>query len=284
LLKSFILKKHCLSIKTITDININTNFRNLAKIGVLLKIFVKITKPYITIKYIAALLALISLSSCVSSSIIAKTNPAEPTVSLEREIDKSTQILLVTNYSLLFFTETNVYALEKTGGKWKKVFGSFDAVAGRNGFAPQGEKREGDGRTPSGIFSLQLTFGYNDIIETKMPYRRVLDDDLWIDDVNAPDYNRWVKAMETRAVSYEKMRRDDGLYKYGIVIEYNTNPVIKGYGSAIFFHVWGGKDVTTEGCVAVSEDNIIRILEWLDPKARPLIVMGNEYRLENFIK
>ena len=80
------------------------------------------------------------------------------------------------------------------------------------------------------------------------------------------------------------MRRSDNLYKYGIVIEYNTNPVIKGYGSAIFFHIWRGKDVTTEGCVAVSEDNIIRILEWLDPTARPLIIMGNEYKMENFLK
>ena len=84
------------------------------------------------------------------------------------------------------------------------------------------------------------------------------------------------KKAETQAKSYEKMRRDDNLYKYGIVIEYNTNPVIKGYGSAIFFHVWGGENITTEGCVAVSEENIIKILEWLNPKAEPLIIMGIE--------
>ena len=139
-------------------------------------------------------------------------------------------------------------------------------------------------KTPSGIFPLQLTFGYDNIITTKMPYRQTLADDLWVDDVNAVDYNRWVKSKTTSAKSYEKMRREDNLYKYGIIIEYNTNPVIKGYGSAIFFHVWGGKDVTTEGCVAVSEENIVRILGWLDPQAKPLIVMGNEYKLENFIK
>jgi L,D-peptidoglycan transpeptidase YkuD (ErfK/YbiS/YcfS/YnhG family) len=245
---------------------------------------VKINKTFILIKAIAILLALIPIYLCCSPFAISEANAEEPTASLERETNKSTQILLVTNYSLLFFTETNVYALEKTDGKWKTVFGPFNAVAGRNGFAPSGEKREGDGRTPSGIFPLQLTFGYDAIIVTKMPYRQTLDDDLWIDDVNAPDYNRWVKIMSTRAVSYEKMRRSDDLYKYVIVIEYNTNPVIKGYGSAIFFHVWGGKDVTTEGCVAVSEENIITILKWLDSKAKPLIVMGNEYKLENFIK
>lgn len=109
-----------------------------------------------------------------------------------------------------------------------------------------------------------------------MPYRQALADDIWIDDVNSDDYNRWIKKGTTQAKSYEKMRRDDNLYKYGIVIEYNTNPVVKGYGSAIFFHVWGGENITTEGCVAVSEENIIKIIEWLNPQAEPLIIMGIE--------
>jgi L,D-peptidoglycan transpeptidase YkuD (ErfK/YbiS/YcfS/YnhG family) len=50
--------------------------------------------------------------------------------------------------------------------------------------------------------------------------------------------------------------------------------VIKGHGSAIFFHVWKRKNFQTAGCVAVSEEDIIKILEWLDPNAFPLIMMG----------
>lgn len=245
----------------------------------------KINKTYIFIQSVAILITLIPLHLCFSSFAVSKANAKEPAAaSLDREINKSTQILLVTNYSLFFYSETYVYALEKTGDNWKVVWGPFDAVAGRNGFSPEGAKREGDGRTPSGIFPLQLTFGYADFVTTKMPYRQALAGDVWVDDVNANDYNRWVKAKATYAKSYEIMHRADNLYKYGIIIEYNTNPVIKGHGSAIFFHVWGGKDVTTEGCVAVSEENIIRIFAWLDPQAKPLIVMGNEYKLENFIK
>ena len=114
------------------------------------------------------------------------------------------------------------------------------------------------------------------VLGRKMPYRQALVDDIWVDDPNADDYNRWVKKDVTHAKSYEKMKRDDNLYKYGIVIEYNTNPVIKGNGSAIFFHVWGGEGVTTEGCVAVSEEDIVKILAWLDPQASPIIIMGVE--------
>jgi L,D-peptidoglycan transpeptidase YkuD (ErfK/YbiS/YcfS/YnhG family) len=109
-----------------------------------------------------------------------------------------------------------------------------------------------------------------------MPYRQALADDLWIDDPNAPDYNTWVKQGQTRANSYEKMRRDDNLYQYGIVIAYNTHPVIKNHGSAIFFHVWAGDESTTAGCVAVSEEDILKILAWLNPEANPVILINPE--------
>lgn len=80
------------------------------------------------------------------------------------------------------------------------------------------------------------------------------------------------------------MKRDDNLYKYGVIIEYNTSPVIKGLGSAIFIHVWRGNSAATEGCVAVSEEDIIRILGWLDPRAKPLIIMGTEDMMERLIQ
>jgi L,D-peptidoglycan transpeptidase YkuD (ErfK/YbiS/YcfS/YnhG family) len=70
------------------------------------------------------------------------------------------------------------------------------------------------------------------------------------------------------------MKRDDNLYKYGIVVEYNMNPVIKGHGSAIFFHLWRGNEKPTEGCVALSEEDLVTILRWLNPASRPLVVMG----------
>lgn len=199
------------------------------------------------------------------------------------KFNPSSQALLVANHCPSS-SAVKIYALEKQGGKWKKTLESFTGVIGKKGFAKPGEKREGDGKTPSGIFPLQMTFGYNVSIPTKMPYRQALLDDLWIDDVNAGDYNRWVKKEDTKAVSYEKMKRDDNLYKYGFVIEYNTNPVIKGHGSAIFFHVWRGENMATEGCVAVSEDNIVRILGWLDPQAAPFIIMGTENTIERFIQ
>jgi L,D-peptidoglycan transpeptidase YkuD (ErfK/YbiS/YcfS/YnhG family) len=190
------------------------------------------------------------------------------------QIGKSSQILLVKDDSFFFFTKTNLYAMEKQNDNWQMAFEPFDAAIGKNGFAPAGEKREGDGRTPSGIYPLKLAFGYTESVSTKMPYRQAISDDIWVDDPDADDYNLWVKKSETRAGSYEIMKREDDLYKYGLVIEYNTDPVIKGNGSAIFLHIWKEKGAATAGCVAVSEGNIIKILEWLDPAKLPVIITG----------
>jgi L,D-peptidoglycan transpeptidase YkuD (ErfK/YbiS/YcfS/YnhG family) len=174
-----------------------------------------------------------------------------------------------------------VIARKKRAGRWENAFAPMDGVIGKNGFAPPGEKREGDGRTPSGIFPLGTVFGYASSFPTKMPYRQATADDLWVDDVRADDYNRWVTRIATRAASFEKMRRDDDLYKLGIVVEYNTHPVIKGRGSAIFFHLWRGKGRATLGCIALPEEDLIKIVRWLDPAAAPVAMMGTNITVED---
>jgi L,D-peptidoglycan transpeptidase YkuD (ErfK/YbiS/YcfS/YnhG family) len=236
--------------------------------------FMKMKKTFIIIRLFSILLAFLSMSSCFFVPAAHKFDTSAFLKSQSNKIDKSTQIILVVDNSSFFFTRTTLYAMEKLGDNWQTALEPFNAVIGKNGFAAAGEKREGDGKTPSGIYPLKMTFGYDETIKTKMPYRQTLADDIWVDDPNADDYNRWVKKSETHAASYEIMKRDDNLYKYGIVIEYNTKPVIKGNGSAIFLHIWKGEGVPTDGCVAVSEENIIKILDWLDPAAAPLIITG----------
>ncbi len=188
-------------------------------------------------------------------------------------IDHSSQVVLVRNlnYALV---DVQILALEKRNGRWQKVFGPLDGVIARNGFAAPGEKREGDGRTPTGSFRLGPVFGYDSAFPTSMPYRQATANDLWVDDVQAADYNQWVERGKTEASSFELMRRDDVLYKLGIVVDYNTDPIIKGHGSAIFFHLWKGRGQPTSGCIALAEEDLGRIVRWLDPHATPLVVMG----------
>ena len=113
-----------------------------------------------------------------------------------------------------------------------------------------------------------------------MPYVQMTEEDIWVDETDSPDYNKLVKKGMTQAASFEKMKREDHLYKYGIVIEYNTNPIIKGKGSAIFIHLLRGPDKPTDGCVAINEKNMIELLGWLDPAKKPMILMGSKAFLE----
>jgi L,D-peptidoglycan transpeptidase YkuD (ErfK/YbiS/YcfS/YnhG family) len=163
-------------------------------------------------------------------------------------------------------------AKERRGnGQWSRIFPATPGVIGPNGFAPRSEKREGDGRTPTGVFRVGAAFGYESSIETKLDYRQATADDFWVDDPSSPDYNRWVTGKPA-AKSFEKLRID--AYKYAAVIEYNTDPVVPGNGSAIFLHVWGGPDKPTAGCVALSEANLKTLLEWLDKRRNQVIVLN----------
>jgi L,D-peptidoglycan transpeptidase YkuD (ErfK/YbiS/YcfS/YnhG family) len=172
--------------------------------------------------------------------------------------------------------DAKVVPFKKRGQTWREALSPMAAKIGRKGFAPKGEKREGDGRTPQGTYRLGFAFGYGRSIHSKMPYRQMTSDDIWVDDLKSPDYNRLVRRGATRARSFEDMVFSDHRYKYGIVVEYNTEPVVPGHGSAIFIHVWKDAETPTSGCIALSEQDILKLLRFLDPAKKPVIALGNK--------
>lgn len=92
--------------------------------------------------------------------------------------------------------------------------------------------------------------------------------------MNSPDFNKLIVGS-TDAKSYENLLLNTDVYKFCTVIEYNTNPVIKGKGSAIFFHLALKPASFTAGCVAIQEEFIMLMINWLDPKQNPTIIMGD---------
>ncbi|MHC2371321.1 L,D-peptidoglycan transpeptidase YkuD (ErfK/YbiS/YcfS/YnhG family) [Bradyrhizobium diazoefficiens] len=168
--------------------------------------------------------------------------------------------------------QAELRAFEKIDGIWTEKFHA-PAVIGSKGFAPEGEKTEGDHRTPTGIYTIGTAFGYGPTMETSVSYRKATAEDKFIDDVGSDQYNTWVHG-NTSAKSFEEMKRTDGLYEFGLVVNYNMNPIIKGKGSAIFIHVWKSSTSGTAGCVALERANVIRLLKWLKPRA--IAVFGPE--------
>jgi L,D-peptidoglycan transpeptidase YkuD (ErfK/YbiS/YcfS/YnhG family) len=181
-------------------------------------------------------------------------------------------------------TNVRVYLLERKDASWHLSAGPIPAVIGRGGFAGPGKKREGDGKTPSGVYPLELAFGYGKEPVTKMTYRQATEKDVWVDDETSPDYNRWVKRDETTASSFEEMKRRDGFYRYGLVIGYNTRPVVRGHGSAIFIHLWKKPGAATSGCLAMAEKDLLHVMGWLDPEQNPRVVLGTEAIVSTLVK
>ncbi|AUR51465.1 L,D-transpeptidase family protein [Aquella oligotrophica] len=181
-----------------------------------------------------------------------------------REISAKTKQLLIVKKSESKFY---LYACSWKDNAWHESLNLRTKVAiGKNGLAKEGTKVEGDLKTPAGVFLLGTGFGIKPQ-NVNFPYRVLTDQDKFIDDADNDDYNSWVSG-ETTSKSYEPMKR---YYKYGIVIEYNMNPIIKGKGSAIFVHNWNYPDEPTSGCIAMPEQKLLKIIRWLQVEKNPSI-------------
>ena len=157
---------------------------------------------------------------------------------------------------------------EKVNEEWKLVNSPWPAVIGRNGMAPRGQKREGDGKTPAGLFPITFAFGEIEPVATGLPYRATTELDIWVDDPQSPLYNQW-SQLPTTARSFERMKRKDQLYKLGLVVDYNQHPVVAGAGSAIFIHVWRNQHKGTAGCAALAEENLVKLVQALKRELNP---------------
>ena len=162
---------------------------------------------------------------------------------------------------------------EKQDGKWRDTASPVRCNVGRNGLAPYREKREGDGRTPSGAYPMGFAFGYAADIETAWPFLVVTKNHFWISDPDDPAYNR-MTTVHPDTEDFEYLRRDDDAYKYAAVVEYNMHPVEKYMGSAIFFHVESGFDRGSAGCITVTETETVEVLRWLAPGLSPYMLIG----------
>ncbi len=171
---------------------------------------------------------------------------------------------------------------------WRLRGGPIPVTVGRNGLAwGRGEhtvaapagfrvKQEGDGCSPAGIFRLPFAFGYAaSAADIRIPYQPVTKDLFGVDDVKSQYYNQVVDATAVTPDwdSRETMLREDGLYRWGAFVAHNPMHQA-GAGSCIFLHLWSGPDKPTAGCTAMTEEDLQRVLRWLDPTKEPRLVQA----------
>lgn len=146
------------------------------------------------------------------------------------------------------------YFLKPDGAEWELDF-SCDAFIGKGG---PGKEREGDGKTPLGLFRAVTAFGIKPDPGTALPYLAV-DAFTCACDSDCEWYNGIVDIRTAPGCSGEMMADYVPEYNYGMAIDYNKDNLYP-LGSAVFFHCKGAK-TWTGGCVAIDEALMRHILE-----------------------
>jgi len=142
---------------------------------------------------------------------------------------------------------------------------------GRGGI--KANKREGDGGTPRGIFRPRQLWWRADRYprpRTFLPARAIRPEDAWCEDPSNRHYNQPLRLAGGQGG--DRLTREDHLYDFIVEIDHNSSPRIAGRGSAVFLHLARNDFSPTAGCVSMTRQAMLRLLERLGPQTR--IVIG----------
>ena len=147
---------------------------------------------------------------------------------------------------------------------------AIPVTLGRSGI--RANKWEGDGATPAGRFHpLRLWWRADRRPRPPalLPVRRIGPDVAWCEDPADRRYNRPFRRSANEPG--DRLWRVDGLYDLIVEIDHNVRPRMTGRGSAVFLHVARPDRGPTAGCLAMSANELRRLLRAISPKTRIVI-------------
>ena len=162
-------------------------------------------------------------------------------------------------------------------GTWHEVI-TCPAYIGKNGW---GKTREGDVKTPRGVYTFTMAFGVKEDPGCPMGYTQVDETHYWIGDSNSDRYNQFVSTRDYD--DFDKKESEHIVdyqpgYEYCLNISWNADGTPKK-GSAIFLHCYT-KRKYTGGCVAIPEDMMREVLQRV--KDGCVVVMDTSKNIKNY--
>ena len=149
--------------------------------------------------------------------------------------------------------------------KYKNL--KFRCALGKAGIRKK--RKEGDNITPKGTYKIIRIYCRKDRIrqvKTKIRIYKINKKIGWCDDPKSEKYNQLIK-LPTK-FGHEKFYRKDHLYDLILVLNYNMKPIIKNKGSAIFIHLARRNYYQTQGCIALSKNNLLMILNKINKNTK----------------
>ena len=170
----------------------------------------------------------------------------------------------------------------EVSSKWHRLSAQIPVTLGRNGMAwgigrhsNAPLKREGDGRSPEGVFELEKIYGSSaQPTGDLFSYAQLSDASEGVDDPRSRSYNRIVDASAIRARDWhssERLRPTNPMFRWIVNVKHNWQQQ-PGFGSCIYLHIWKAPGSPTSGCTAMSPASLERIVRWLDQRKQPLLV------------
>jgi len=186
--------------------------------------------------------------------------------------------------------EVTLYARDSLSGPWKQIGNPSPCLVGRNGLAwgrglaesltAGPHKKEGDGKTPAGLFPLPLAFGYESPAKAsqagiRLPYQALTPSTVCVTDPDSAVFNDLADSKTSTATwtRQDRMIRDDNANRLGAVIGHNRPDPQPSLGSCVFLNLEPGPNKPTGGSVGCPEPLMRTILSWLDPDSKPLIAI-----------
>lgn len=187
------------------------------------------------------------------------------------------------------------YERDSAGSIWRSVGTPMMVLFGREGMAwgrgvegqneAGAKKAERDRRVPAGVFAIGTIYTSDAALPAgaDYPFHRVTDADVWPDDPTNPSYNRHQVFPDATArpvwFQKQKMKPQDPVYRWLIEIRHNSEPIVPGAGSAIFFHTRRGETKPSSGCTTMRREDLVTIVRWLRAAAKPhyAVMPATEY-------
>lgn len=154
-------------------------------------------------------------------------------------------------------TRAKVYMCNKVDDKWITIM-ETEGFIGKNGL---GKEKEGDLKTPVGLYNIGIAFGFEKDMSTELDYYKLNENMYWVCDSNSKKYNQLVDITVDKTdfdiTKSEHLIDENIAYEYAIEIKYNAE-LVPEKGSAIFLHCI--KNGPTAGCISIDRESMKFIL------------------------
>jgi L,D-peptidoglycan transpeptidase YkuD (ErfK/YbiS/YcfS/YnhG family) len=202
------------------------------------------------------------LAAVLAAMIAAPMGHAETTPWFAHSVGNATQVISVVGVG---GSSAKIDVWQRTAAGWQPVGVGIPAHIGSAGMTPQ--SKSGYPATPMGVYSLDYVFGTAQSPGGGLPYVQVGPDDWWDGDPKSPTFNTHQHCGRDQchfdASASENL--DIPEYVHSVVMGVNTQARIPDNGAGFFLHATDGGP--TEGCVAIDDGTLVKIIQWLRPGA-----------------